>query len=216
FTFTLGDGAVQVIARLPGNLPPGSIVHTDLDLRLPPEIATGAHPLRLGEVQLGEVHVAGRPRQFNVPDLWLSAQAVYGESVTLLGANAPEEVQAGRAILRVAAGQTLALTLVWRAERTAEHDLMRFVHLIGPDGRPVTQEDIVPCQGACPVTSWIPDEILLDQVRLQIPPGLAPGSYPLAIGWYDPSTLIRLPARNKAGEALPDNMLRLLIVEVTP
>ncbi len=216
FTFTLDEGAAQATARLPGNLPPGSIVHTDLDLRLRPEIATGAYPLRLGKIQLGEVNVAGRPRRFDVPDLWLSARAVYGETITLLGANAAEEAQAGRGTVRVAAGQTLTLALVWRAERTAERDLTRFAHLVGPDGRPVTQEDIVPCQGACPATSWVPAEILIDQVTLPIPADLAPGSYSLAIGWYDPTTLIRLPARDETGEALPDDMFRLLIVEVTP
>lgn len=216
FTFTLDEDTARAIAQLPGNLPPGSVVHTDLELRLPPETAPGTHTLWLEESQVGEVQVSGRPRQFDAPDLWLSAQVVYNDTVTLLGVNAAEEAQAGPAMLRITAGQTLTFTLIWRAERTAENELTRFVHLVGPDGRPVAQEDTVPCQAACPATSWLSGEILLDQVTLPIPATLAVGRYPLAVGWYDPDTLIRLPARDENGAALPDNIFRLLGVEISP
>lgn len=214
--FTLGEDAARATAQLPGGLPPGSVVHTDLDLRVPPELPPGVYPLRLGAAQLGDLTVAGRPRLFVPPAVWLPVQASYGEDVALLGIEAGDAGQTGPALVRVAAGETLTLTLVWRADRTAEHDLTRFVHLIGGDGRPAAQEDAIPCQAACPAASWLPGEILLDQMTLVIPLNLAPGSYPLAVGWYDPATLIRLPARDAAGVALPDDALRPLTVEVTP
>lgn len=215
-TFTLGENATSGVAQLPDNLSPGSIVHTDLDMRVPPEMPPGPHPLRLGQAHLGDVNIAGRPRQFTAPDLWLPIRASYGNTVMLLGINAAGEAQAGPALIRAAAGQALTLALIWQAKRTAERELTRFVHLIGPDGRPVAQEDRVPCEGGCPATSWLPGEILTDQARLQIPTALTPGRYTLAIGWYDPVSLIRLPARDAAGKPLPDNALRVLTVEVTP
>lgn len=215
-TFALDEGTTRAIAQLPGNLPPGSVVHTDLDLRLPAEIAPGTHTLWLEQVQVGEVQVSGRPRQFDAPGPWLPAQAIYADTVTLLGVNAAEEVRAGPAMLRITPGETVTMTLVWRAERTAENDLIRFVHLVGPDGRPVTQEDVVPCRAACPATSWLPGEILLDQVTLPIPSDLAAGRYPLAVGWYDPATLIRLSGRDVDGAALPNDAFRLLTVEISP
>ncbi len=215
-TFTLNEHSAYAIAQLPGNLPPGSIVHTDLDLQLPPDLVAGLHTLWLERVQVGEVQVSGRPRRFDTPDLWLPAQTVYGDTITLLGAIAAEEMQVSPGALRITAGQTLTLTLVWRAERTAENELTRFVHLIGLDGRPAAQEDTVPCQAACPATSWLSGEILLDQATLPIPANLAAGRYPLVVGWYDPATLSRLPARDADGAALPDNVSRLLTVEVVP
>jgi hypothetical protein len=78
---------------------------------------------------------------------------------------------------------------------------VRFVHLLGRDGKPLAQEDALLCAGACQAPSWLPGEVLVDQASLTIPAGLAPGKYPLAAGWYDASTLRRLPV---TGENAPD------------
>ncbi|MBA3532074.1 MAG: hypothetical protein H0T73_09165 [Ardenticatenales bacterium] len=47
--------------------------------------------------------------------------------------------------------------------------------------------------GGCPSPSWLPPEILLDAVRLALPPTLPAGRYTLAVGWYQSDTLQRLP-----------------------
>jgi hypothetical protein len=75
---------------------------------------------------------------------------------------------------------------------------VRFVHMLGPDGKPLAQEDSAPCAGACGAATWIPGEVIVEQVPLTIPAGLAAGRYPLAAGWYDATTFQRLPARDAA------------------
>ena len=69
----------------------------------------------------------------------------------------------------VVAGQPITVTLAWRALSTPSRDLVRFLHVLGPDGRPVAQEDSQPCAGACPAPSWLPGEVLVDQARLDDP-----------------------------------------------
>lgn len=216
-TLTLGQGVAHAVAELPGGLPPGSIVHTDLDLRLPPDLASGAHPLRLGDVSIGDVVVAGRPRRFDAPSLWLPASASFGDIVTLLGIDVPPEARSGPDTLRATGGRPLKLMLVWQAHRAAGRELTRFVHLLGADGRPITQEDRAPCQGTCAAPSWLSGEILSDEAALEVPRDLPAGRYRLAVGWYDAASLVRLPGQDQAGSPLPDDILLLpLAVEVTP
>jgi hypothetical protein len=147
-------------------------------------------------VTLGTIAVTNRPRQFTTPTLDLSYAATFGEAVQLLGLNiSPIATRdpAGQAVVSVAAGQSITLTLAWRVLDTPTRDLTRFLHILGADGRPVAQEDSAPCGGACPATSWLAGEILVEQARLVIPSDLATGVYPLAIGWYDARTFQRLP-----------------------
>jgi hypothetical protein len=106
--------------------------------------------------------------------------------VRLLGVDAPVQIPANP-------GQPITVTLVWRALSTPPGDLVRFVHMLGPDGKPLAQEDSAPCAGACGSLSWLPGEVLVEQARLTIPTGLAAGQYPLAVGWYDSTTFRRLP-----------------------
>jgi len=216
-TLTLGQDAAHAVAALPDGLPADSIVHTDLDLRLPPDITSGVYPLRLGDGSIGDVVVAGRPRRFDAPAVWAPASASFGDIVTLLGVDVPPERRAGPAALLATAGQPLRLTLIWQAHGAADRELTRFVHLLGVDGRPIAQEDSAPCRGACAAPSWLSDEILSDEVTLQVPQDLPTGRYRLAVGWYDTASLVRLAARDQRGFPLSDDLLILpLAVEVTP
>ena len=160
----------------------------------------------LAETSLGQVTVEGRPRLMEAPPLAFSQPAVFGERVALLGVAAPDT-------LEVAPGDTITLTVAWQALSTPTEDLVRFVHVLGPDGRPVSQKDGIPCNGACRAASWLPGEILLDEISLQLPEDLPPGTYPLGVGWYDSSTVQRLPAHTPDGQALTDN-LAVLALEV--
>ncbi len=91
---------------------------------------------------------------------------------------------------------------------------MRFVHLLGADGKPLAQHDSAPCEGECPSASWLAGEVLTDTVSLTIPEGVPAGSYSLATGWYDGETLQRLEARDAAGTVLPDGLAPLAHIEV--
>jgi hypothetical protein len=131
----------------------------------------------------------------------------------LLGVDAPG------GSLEAVPGQAITLTLAWQALETPQVDLVRFVHLLGPDGRPVAQSDSAPCEGACPAPSWLPGEVLVEQVRLAIPENLAAGSYPLAVGWYGAATLQRLTASDGAGKWTDGDLVTLpvrLVVGTKP
>lgn len=203
FNVRLGDTAVSAVVVISATMP-GQIVHTYADLPIPPDLPAGGYDLRLVSavndttVMLGSIAVANRPRQFAAPTLDVPYEATFGETVRLLGLNiaaAAARDQAGQAVIAVAVGQPITLTLVWRVLDTPKRDLTRFIHVLGPDGRPVAQVDGAPCGGECPAMSWLAGEVLVEQARLVIPADLAAGDYPLAIGWYDARTFQRLPVK---------------------
>ncbi|MBN1643059.1 MAG: glycosyltransferase family 39 protein [Anaerolineae bacterium] len=87
-------------------------------------------------------------------------------------------------------GASLTVDLFWRAECAIERDYTVFVHLLGPynpaTGGPVwAQDDAYPLQGGHPTTRWAPGETVPDRHRLDIPPAMPAGSYPIEVGLYD-------------------------------
>lgn len=208
FTVALGHTGIRTTVLLPANLPAGRIVHAYADLRLPPDTPSGTHTLVLALPQgaspllLGEVTVRGRPRRFRSPPLTHAVSTTFGDTIALLGADVPTP-------LRAAPGEVVTWTLVWQALRVPDQNLVRFVHLLGPDRRPLAQEDTQPCQGQCPTTSWLSGEVVAEEVRLALPADIVPGTYSLAVGWYDPVTLQRLSAWDERGQRLPDDLMIL-------
>jgi len=195
FIVKLGDTAVSAEAQVPRNTPVGPIIHTYVDLPLPPDIPAGDYQLLLTTatpsadptpINLGKVSVTNRPRRFSAPAIAQTKEVTFGEAVRLLGVNEAAEIPARP-------GQTITVTLVWQALSTPPRDLVRFVHMLGVDGKPLAQADSLPCSGACRSPSWLPGEVLVEQARLTIPDGLAAGQYSLAAGWYDATTFQRLP-----------------------
>ena len=222
FTVGVGSSAVSATVMLPADLPAGSVIHTYADLHFPPDAPQGDQAIVLasagGETPgtpraLGQVNVAGRARQFEPPKLSHPAAVLFGRIVALLGADAPS------ATLEVLPGQAITLTLAWQALSTPQEELVRFVHVLGPDGLPVAQRDSAPCEGACPAPSWLPGEVLVEQVRFTIPEDIAAGSYPLAVGWYSAATLKRLTALDEAGQKIASDLATLpvrLVVGTKP
>jgi 4-amino-4-deoxy-L-arabinose transferase-like glycosyltransferase len=78
----------------------------------------------------------------------------------------------------------LAIALHWRALVAQPDDFQVFLHLAGPDGRPVVQADGAPLAGAYPTSLWSPGERVLDRRVLRLPAGLPPGEYRLLAGLY--------------------------------
>ena len=111
-------------------------------------------------------------------------------------------------------GDTLEVPLVWQVLEPSPRPLVRFVHLLRADGKPLAQHDSAPCEGECPSPSWLAGEVLTDTVTLTIPEDAPAGGYSLAAGWYDGETLQRLEARDAEGTVLPDGLVPLANVEV--
>jgi hypothetical protein len=111
----------------------------------------------------------------------------------------------------VTTSQTLNLTLTWSAAATLTQDYKQFVHLAAlTNAEPVRQSDGFTLGGRYPTGMWLPGELVTDTVTLDLA-GLPAGRYQLAVGWYDPDTLQRLPATTPNG-ALPEG--RFVLAEI--
>jgi hypothetical protein len=83
-------------------------------------------------------------------------------------------------------GETLALTLVWRADMGPTLDRWKvFTHLLDGGSLVVAQRDAEPSDNLRPTTSWKPGERIEDNYGIAIPDNLPTGSYTLEIGMYD-------------------------------
>jgi hypothetical protein len=83
-------------------------------------------------------------------------------------------------------GETLDLTLVWRAAKgpTADHWKV-FTHLLDSASEVVAQRDAEPGDNLRPTTSWQRGEQIQDNYGIAIPSDLPAGTYTLEVGMYD-------------------------------
>ena len=79
-------------------------------------------------------------------------------------------------------GGIVAVTLRWRALRSVgDTHYVVFVHLIGPDGGLVAQQDMEPVS---PTSAWVPGVGVVDPHQVAIPAGEPAGRYQLRTGMY--------------------------------
>ncbi|HID63069.1 MAG TPA: PASTA domain-containing protein, partial [Anaerolineae bacterium] len=90
-------------------------------------------------------------------------------------------------------GETLKLTLYWRALRPMQENYTVFVHVARADGWILTQRDVQPRDGTRPTSSWATDEWVEDHHELTIPSDATPDIYWLKVGMYLQATMMRLP-----------------------
>jgi hypothetical protein len=178
-------------------------------LPIPPTAAAGDYTLSItlqdpaSEAVLGTythpetVQIQRRQRVWELPPLDQRVDARFGGMIELAGYNL------------TVSGDSLHLTLHWRALSTPDRHYMLFVHLADPEtGRPVEQVDTMPRAFTYPTGMWAPGEIVSDAVSLPLA-AVASGRYDLAVGWYDPDTEDRLRAVDRRGNPLPDDRLLL-------
>ncbi|MBE7529399.1 MAG: hypothetical protein HS099_06670 [Ardenticatenaceae bacterium] len=100
-------------------------------------------------------------------------------------------------------GETMLVTLYWRATRPLPENATVFVHLLDEQGNPVAQHDAAPVQNSYPLTIWPPGVLIADTHTLTAPAG-SPAATQLAVGLYNPTTLARWPVLNPDGSVDPD------------
>lgn len=145
------------------------------------------------ELTLVEVPAGARPTLSALP-----AQARFEPGLSLIGLAVTPDV--------VPAGESVLLTLYWRAEGALPADMVAFTH-IGTglaDSANIAQRDGPPCQGLYPTAQWLPGDVVPDRFAVVIPPDAPPGEYPIVVGWYRYPSLERLPLVD-AAHALADN-----------
>jgi hypothetical protein len=173
----------------------------------------GLCPARAQSIELAHLTLAERPRLTTPPVLPHSVGASFGGQVALLGYAVEEPAAEG--LLTVEPGQTLHLTLYWRALQPPDKSYTVFVHLVGGGERIVGQQDSVPVGGTYPTTLWVPGEVVVDEYALTVKPEAPAGRYRLAVGLYDAATSTRLLSIDASGVASPDGRVWLeSVVEV--
>lgn len=114
------------------------------------------------------------------------------------------------------AGSQFSVTLYYQANAATEQDLTQFVQLYSPELGMAAQQDVPPLQGANPTWAWVPGEVIVDTVTLQVHDDAAPGAYSLLVGLYNAADGTRVPARDAAGADLPAGQIVLTDLSVVP
>ncbi len=111
--------------------------------------------------------------------VWLlphKSGATFGDQIRLAGYAA--RVEPG--------GGAVKLTLYWEALRTPDFNYSAFAHLLDAGGQVVAQQDRAPGEDrGYPPQAWLPEDIVIDEHTLPLPPGGAGKPYKLRVGLYN-------------------------------
>ncbi len=131
-----------------------------------------------------------------------------GDQIQLIGYGLEEEL--------VHPGETIHLTLYWRARQVVDKDYTIFTHLIDDEERLWGQKDNQPAGGTYPTSFWDEGEVVKDEYELVVKGETPPGEYLLEVGMYLAETGERLLVYNIEGELLGDRTLLPTVIEVAP
>jgi hypothetical protein len=176
----------------------GELVRDVHTLRLPADLAPGRYLLRVGLYRSGDQRRL--PLVTGGDSLALAALRVGPPVICAPSVSAPQRLGADVLLssyqIAPLAGGKVDVTLCWQADRYLASNYTVFVHLLAPDGKPVSQHDGPPTdeEGEYPTLLWEPGETVRDVHAVPVPPGLPPGEYQLVAGMYLPATGQRLGA----------------------
>ena len=116
---------------------------------------------------------------------------------------------------QLAPGDRLIVQLYWKASGAAPDDYMGFIHLLGPDGRLVTQDDHELGRGFYRAHLWQPDEIIRERYEMVLSKDAPRGDYSFRVGVYRFPSLERLVVRSSSVPT-QDNTVTFGAVHVGP
>lgn len=106
----------------------------------------------------------------------------------------------------VQAETELEVENVWLVSNRPSGNFFSFVHVVDPSsGTIVAQRDWIPVDGQRPTQGWRPDEVIIDQHRLDLSQ-IPNGRYLITTGLYLPNTFER-PLVTQEGNQLPDRQV---------
>jgi hypothetical protein len=204
------------VTEVAGPLAPGSEptewphhtwVAMPVTLPLDPQVEPGDYTLEISLIDGNrtlttctlpqELTIEDRPRAFRAPDPPSPQRAQFGEEIQLLGYDLGSENSRGQR------GADLELTLWWQALNAPAADYKRFVHVYDPETEAVAvQDDAMPRAWSYPTSWWVDGEVVSETVTLDLS-AVSPDRYHIAVGWYDPETMDRLPAYDADGARQP-------------
>jgi len=183
------DGSAVATTSLPSPAvasQAGDVWRSQHRLVLPADLPSATYTWRLTSpdgspgIALSDLTVSAPERTFLPPPFATPVGVTLEGIATLVGATI--EPTDGP----LAPGDSLAVTLIWRAEDTASVSHHVFVHLLGADGGLVAQADGIPVGWTRPTTGWLPGEYLTDVHLLTLPDDTPMGELTLQAGLYVP------------------------------
>ncbi|HEX7593341.1 MAG TPA: hypothetical protein VF429_04145, partial [Anaerolineae bacterium] len=172
------------LPRLKQLFPAGSSLETIYDL--------------LGKPYATIYRAAGAPQI--APQTRVNAQV--GDAITLLGYDLARDAGA------------ITLSVYWRSRAATSDDYTVFVHLLGPVN-PATQspvwaqDDARPGRASFPTPRWRAGEVVIDEYRLVVPPGIPSGNYQIEFGMYILETGARVRMIDANGAPMESNRVLL-------
>lgn len=153
----------------------------------------------LPTISLGHLRVEAWEREFAVPAIQHPLEVNLGNKVELLGYD----------LDRTSAkpGESLHLTLYWRALTVIDASYTVFTHLLDGESRIWGQKDNVPRGATYPTTLWVEGEVVADQYEIVVKPDAPPGQYVIEVGMYLPQSGQRLPVLDELGQVQGDRVL---------
>ena len=205
---------------------PGDALADTYYLRIPPDLAKpadlsidvglyrAAHGSRLrvldadgkavgDSISLGQISVrpASCAREIK------PVQQRFADHIALQGYNLDHQT--------VRPGETIHLTLFWRADGIPEADYTVFTHLLGAGDAMLGQEDAPPWGGEAPTSTWTAGRTLCDTYALTVRDDAPAGDARLVVGLYNPATMERLSPLGPDGLPHGDSIL-LGTVQIGP
>jgi hypothetical protein len=100
----------------------------------------------------------------------------------------------GHSVERLATdpGESVRVTLYWRAGAAIDGDYVVFVHLLDATGWLRGQRDSQPRGGTYPTGSWVPGKWIVDTYHVAIATDAPSGDYTIEVGMYHPESGTRL------------------------
>lgn len=153
----------------------------------------------VAEQVLAPISVEARAHRFEAPALANELNIDFSGAVRLrgfeLGPFSPGQAKVN-------------IKLQWQAGQEMSVSYKIFLHLVDAAGRVVSQVDTLPQHGVAPTTSWLPGEIIEDELTLMIPQEVGAGEYRLIVGLYDEKTGERLSVGQDDHVILIDGLRR--------
>jgi dolichyl-phosphate-mannose-protein mannosyltransferase len=109
-------------------------------------------------------------------------------------------------------GESLHLSLYWRALAPMTESYRIFVHLVGQRDISAGGIDVIPARGAFPTVYWKPGDALRDNYQIPITPNAVPGKYSLEVGLYP----VGKPGERLTAVGSGDDRVLLAPVKVAP
>lgn len=113
-------------------------------------------------------------------------------------------------------GETIHLTLYWRALAEMKEDYTVFTHVLGEEDRLWAQMDSQPQGGAAPTSSWQIGQVIEDHYDLTIKPDTPSDVYDIEVGLYLVATGRRLGVLDEGGRLWDNRVLLSKVRVVSP